>query len=313
MFLELDNLTIRYGEHEAVKHFSFAMEEGMFCCLLGPSGCGKTTLLRCIGGFVRQSDGRVFLDGKELNTPPEERPIATVFQSYALFPHMTVAQNITYGLRLRRVPKVRRDEQLQQMLERMDLAGYGSKHVQELSGGEQQRVALARSLIVQPKLLLLDEPLSNLDAKLRIALRAELKRVQRDFGITTILVTHDQGEAFELGDRIVLMNEGHKVEEGTPEFLYDHPSDAFTRHFLGDSSLDPRKQERIRPEDWIVAGPGAGSLNATVTRKIFQGALIHYDCLTDSGDTVRCSVLNRGDAFLPREGERVSLKRPEEV
>lgn len=313
MFLEMDDLTIRYGEYEAVKNFSFAMEEGEFCCLLGPSGCGKTTLLRCIGGFVRQSEGHVFLDGKELVTPPEERPIATVFQSYALFPHMTVAQNITYGLRLRRVPKARREEQLKQMLERMDLAGYGPKHVQELSGGEQQRVALARSLIVQPKLLLLDEPLSNLDAKLRIALRAELKRVQRDFGITTILVTHDQGEAFELGDRIVLMNEGRKVEEGTPETLYDRPQDAFTRHFLGDSSLDPGNDEKIRPEDWLLGQPGGGRFDATIKRKVFQGALIHYDCLTDNGDLVRCSVINRGDAFLPREGERVSLRRPEEV
>lgn len=309
MFLELENVTVHYGDFTAVKNFSMSQEEGSFTCLLGPSGCGKTTLLRSIGGFIPQVKGRIVLAEKVLDMPAEERPIATVFQSYGLFPHMTVGENICYGLRIRRVDKKRQTELLNNMLERLGLSGYAKKKVQELSGGEQQRVALARSLIIQPQLLLLDEPLSNLDAKLRIHLRAELKRVQRDFGITTILVTHDQAEAFELGDRIILMNKGEKIEEGSAEELYANPKADFTREFLGASTIDPRTNEAIRPEDWLIFPAGEGELDVQICKRVFQAEQIHYYCRTCDGQELSSVVLNRAGQFLPSEGDKVSLTR----
>lgn len=339
-FLEIQSLTIQYEDFVAVEDFSLTIEEGSLTCLVGPSGCGKSSILRSLGGFLRPAKGTIRLagetledqggDGPEIHIPPENRPIATVFQSYALFPHMNVRQNICYGLKLRKVPKADQAEALTQMLDRLDLKGYADKRVQELSGGEQQRVALARSLIIQPRLLLLDEPLSNLDAKLRVALRAELKQVQRDFGVTTLLVTHDQAEAFELGEKIVLLDRGRKVEEGRPRALYESPHAPFTQAFLGESSGYPREGLALRPEAWALLPPGAGPYPARVLRQIFQGPFFYYDCLLAESAAakavaaslapaslavaekavatpVRLLVLNTPDAYLPEVGDLVSL------
>lgn len=345
-FLEIQRLTIQYGDFVAVDDFSLTIAEGSLTCLVGPSGCGKSSILRSLGGFLRPAKGTIRLagetledqggDGPTIHIPPENRPIATVFQSYALFPHMNVRQNICYGLKLRKVPKADQAEALTQMLDRLDLKGYADKRVQELSGGEQQRVALARSLIIQPRLLLLDEPLSNLDAKLRVALRAELKQVQRDFGVTTLLVTHDQAEAFELGEKIVLLDRGRKVEEGTPRALYESPHAPFTQAFLGESSGYPREGLALRPEAWALLPPGAGPYPARVLRQIFQGPFFYYDCLlaespaaeaevaaeaaaaageaaaakketAEAKAQVRLLVLNTPDAYLPEVGDLVSL------
>lgn len=313
MFLEIKDLSIKYQDFTAVKHFDLSLEEGTFACLLGPSGCGKTTLLRALGGFVKQASGKIYLAGEELTQPPEERPIATVFQSYALFPHMTVGANICYGLRLRKVPRERQAELLQDMLTRVDLEGYADKRVHELSGGEQQRVALARSLIIQPRLLLLDEPLSNLDAKLRVSLRSELKQIQEDFAITTIMVTHDQDEAFELADHLVLMHAGEKVEEGRGQELYSRPQAAFTREFLGESSYYPEKSPE-RPEAWRFLkphekpAPGQLALDAVVEHCIFQGAVIYYDCRLITEDSrLRLMEINSPEAYRPPVGSQVTI------
>ena len=313
MFLEIDDLTIKYQDFTAVKHFDLSLEEASFACLLGPSGCGKTTLLRALGGFVKQASGQIYLAGEELTEPPEKRPIATVFQSYALFPHMTVGANICYGLRLRKVARERQAELLQDMLIRVDLTGYANKRVQELSGGEQQRVALARSLIIQPRLLLLDEPLSNLDAKLRVSLRSELKQIQEDFAITTIMVTHDQEEAFELADHLVLMHAGEKVEEGRGQELYSRPRAAFTRAFLGESSYYPADAPE-RPEAWRFLKPGEHllpgqvALEAVVEHCVFQGAVIYYDCWLQQADSrLRLMELNSPEAYRPTVGSQVTI------
>lgn len=319
MFLEIQDLTIKYDDFVAVDSFDLSVVEGNFVCLLGPSGCGKTSLLRCIGGFVQQAAGEIYLEKERLDMPAEQRPIATVFQSYALFPHMNVEENICYGLRLRKVPKDQQKKLLKTMLDRVGLTGYAGKKVQDLSGGEQQRVALARSLIIQPRLLLLDEPLSNLDAKLRVNLRAELKRIQQDFGITTIMVTHDQDEAFELADRIVLMNAGKKVEEGLAADLYDQPHSDFTREFLGESSFYP-PENPLRPEDWVfveeheLALYRDSSMAAKIVRRIFRGAFIYFDCeLFETKERIRIMLINTPETYLPDVGSKVFIRAREKT
>lgn len=233
-FLRIENLTKRFGAFEALKDVSLGIEKGELICFLGPSGCGKTTLLRAVAGLDVQTTGRIWQDGREIsNLPPEERDFGIVFQSYALFPNLTIERNVGYGLENRGVGREQVRQEVADLLALVGLADQGKKYSAQLSGGQQQRVALARALATSPDLLLLDEPLSALDAKVRAYLRHEIKDLQRRIGVTTILVTHDQEEALTMADRIVVMNHGVIEQIGTPEEIYGKPASAFVADFIG--------------------------------------------------------------------------------
>jgi putative spermidine/putrescine transport system ATP-binding protein len=237
-FLELSDVQKRFGASSAVQNFNMAVDRGEFVSFLGPSGCGKTTTLRMIAGFEKPSDGTITMDGADMtNRPPNQRNIGMVFQSYALFPNMTVAQNIGFGLRIRKQEPDAIRQRVDEMLELINLSGRGGRYPYELSGGMQQRVALARALAIKPQLLLLDEPLSALDAKIRISLRNEIRAIQRQLGITTVYVTHDQEEALSMSDRVVVMSEGRIEQIGTPSEIYNFPSTAFVASFVGTLNL----------------------------------------------------------------------------
>lgn len=237
--LEIDRLTKVFQKNVvAVRDFNLVVEQGEFVTLLGPSGCGKTTVLRCIAGFERPTSGSVSIFGKNSNdVPPEKRDIAMVFQNYALFPNMTVAQNIAFPMKLRRLPKQEIVQKLKYLLSLVKLDGLEERYPYQLSGGQRQRVALARALAKDPKILLLDEPLSALDAKIRQELRVELRKIQINLGITTIYVTHDQEEALTMSDRIVVMNQGLVQQIGTPSEIYNSPSNLFVATFIGSNNV----------------------------------------------------------------------------
>lgn len=233
-FLQIDNLTKRFGAFEALKDVSLGIEKGELVCFLGPSGCGKTTLLRAIAGLDIQTMGRIWQDAREIsNLPPEERDFGIVFQSYALFPNLTIERNVGYGLENRGISNDQVKQEVTDLLGLVGLGDQGKKYPAQLSGGQQQRVALARALATSPGLLLLDEPLSALDAKVRAHLRHEIKDLQRRIGVTTILVTHDQEEALTMADRIVVMNHGVIEQIGKPEEIYSKPASAFVADFIG--------------------------------------------------------------------------------
>ena len=233
-YLKVENLTKMFGDFTALKDISLEVFEGEFICFLGPSGCGKTTLLRAIAGLDIQTHGRVEQAGKDISgLPPLERDFGIVFQSYALFPNLTVHQNVAYGLVTRKTPKAEIDARVAELLESVGLVDQEDKYPAQLSGGQQQRVALSRALATKPGLLLLDEPLSALDAKVRVRLRHEIKQLQLKLGITTIMVTHDQEEALTMADRIVVMNEGMIEQVGTPQDIYSRPVNPFVADFIG--------------------------------------------------------------------------------
>ncbi len=238
MQISVHDITKRFGKNEVVGRSSFSIGEGELFTLLGPSGCGKTTLLRLIAGFYTPDDGEIRFDGARVNeVPPHERGIGMVFQNYALWPHMTVFDNVAYGLKLREVGRADIAQRVAAVLEKVRLTGLGERYPGQLSGGQQQRVALARALVLNPKILLLDEPLSNLDAKIRIQVRAEIRKLQRELGITTVYVTHDQEEALTLSDRIVVFNQGRVFQIGTPKELYERPQNRFVADFIGINNL----------------------------------------------------------------------------
>ena len=233
MYLEVKGLKKCFGEKKIVDDLSFFLDKGQLMCILGSSGCGKTTTLNMIGGFLKKDSGSIVLDGEEISEKePEERPVTTVFQSYALFPHMTVLENVTYGLKFKGIKKEKAKELGYKYLEMTGMTEYADVRIQRLSGGQQQRVALARALVIEPKLCLLDEPFSNLDAALREKLRFELKRLQRDLKMTMIFVTHDQEEAMILSDKMAIMEQGVFVQCDTPKAIYDAPASDFVRDFL---------------------------------------------------------------------------------
>jgi putative spermidine/putrescine transport system ATP-binding protein len=233
-FLELSGIQKRFGDVAAVLDFDLAAERGEFVSFLGPSGCGKTTTLRMIAGFERPTAGTIAIDSADMtNRPPNQRNVGMVFQSYALFPNMNVAGNIGFGLKIRKRPKADIDRRVAELLDLIHLEGRGDRFPWQLSGGQQQRVALARALAIEPTVLLLDEPLSALDAKIRVALRHEIRQIQRQLGITTVYVTHDQEEALELSDRIVVMSEGRIEQIGTPFEIYNFPATSFVASFVG--------------------------------------------------------------------------------
>jgi ABC-type Fe3+/spermidine/putrescine transport system ATPase subunit len=267
--VSVENLRKTYGKVEALKGVSLTFKSGGLTAILGPSGCGKTTLLRSIAGFIEVDAGRIFFESEEVTgLPPQRRGTAMVFQNYALWPHMTIFQNVAYGLRLQKVPAAeirRRVLKVLELVEIGNLADVESRKPSALSGGQQQRVALARALVVEPKVLLMDEPLSNLDAKVRQRLRAELRQLQKQVGITAIYVTHDQEEALALADTVVLMDQGTIVQTGTPQEIYLKPTTAFAAEFLGVSN---QLEGEITDGKLVLAGqpmPYAGPVRGKAT------------------------------------------------
>jgi spermidine/putrescine transport system ATP-binding protein len=306
--IELKNLCKSYDELTILDNFSLNIKKNEFLTLLGPSGCGKTTTLKIIAGFEYADDGKVIFEGKDINnTPPYQRPVNTVFQKYALFPHMNIYENIAFGLRIKKLPKEEIDRKVKEMLKLVALEGYENRKVDSLSGGQQQRIAIARALVNEPKVLLLDEPLGALDLKLRQEMQIELKRMQQKLGITFIFVTHDQEEALSMSDTIVVMNKGKIQQMGSPEDIYNEPKNAFVARFIGESNIidgvmhedllvefcgrnfecvdkgfkkDEQIQVVIRPEDIKMVDREKGMLKGEVTSCVFKG--VHYEMTVES-------------------------------
>ena len=257
MYLQLKNLYKKYQNNTVVNNFNIDVKKGELISILGPSGCGKTTTLRMIAGFIAPTSGEIFLSEEKITDyPPEIRPVSTVFQNYALFPHLTVYENIEYGLRYplkvgKKLDKKEKKERTQKMINLVNLKGLENRRIDQLSGGQQQRVALARSLVLEPKVLLLDEPLSNIDTKLRETVRNEIRKIQKELGITMIFVTHDQEEAMSISDRIIVMNEGNIEQIGTPREIYTFPETVFVAEFIGKANIMEinKKSFIIRPEN----------------------------------------------------------------
>ncbi len=252
----LQGISHNYGENQVLRNINIQIAQGEFFTLLGPSGCGKTTLLRILAGFITPSQGQILLDGKDITAlPPEKRGMGVVFQNYALFPNMTVEENIAYGLKVRRAPKQEIADKCRRYLELTGLEEYKTRKIDQLSGGQQQRVAIARALIVEPEMLLLDEPLSNLDARLRLQTREEIKRIQKETGITTIFVTHDQEEAMSISDIIVVMKDGMVQQIGRPQEVYDSPANLFVAKFLGTPPVNVFEGQV--KDGWLTIGKDA--------------------------------------------------------
>ncbi len=249
VLLQLTGLKKIYDQTEVLTDINLDIRHGEFLTLLGPSGCGKTTLLRLIAGFEQPNAGAIYLDGSQMaGLSADKRPVNTVFQQYALFPHMTVAQNVAYGLKLKKVPKDEIQTRVREMLTMVQLEHLANRKPQDLSGGQQQRVAIARAVINRPKLLLLDEPLSALDHKLRLQMQSELKRLQRELGITFVFVTHDQEEALSMSDRIAVMKDGRFQQIGTPIEIYETPANLFTAKFIGETNLFRAEVKGVYPD-----------------------------------------------------------------
>jgi putative spermidine/putrescine transport system ATP-binding protein len=256
-FLNLEGVSKYYGDFGALIDMTLSVERGEFISLLGPSGCGKTTTLQAIAGLIPVTRGRITLDGRDItNLPVNQRGLGIVFQSYALFPHMTVAENVSFGLEMRKMAQHERDARIAQMLELVHLDALAARYPRELSGGQRQRVAIARALVISPPVLLLDEPLSNLDAKLREEMQFELRRIQRKVGTTTIMVTHDQAEALSISDRVVVMEAGRATQVDAPYRLYEHPKSEFISGFVGKTNLLPGTVARGAAGDEAVLGHG---------------------------------------------------------
>ncbi|MCC8373563.1 ABC transporter ATP-binding protein [Photorhabdus sp. HUG-39] len=239
-FVELKNVTKRFGSNTVIDNLELSIPQGHMVTLLGPSGCGKTTVLRLVAGLEKPSEGKMFIDGEDVTDRSiQQRDICMVFQSYALFPHMSLGENIGYGLKMLGRPKAEIRERVKEALELVDLGGFDDRYVDQISGGQQQRVALARALTLKPKVLLFDEPLSNLDANLRRSMREKIRELQQQFNITSLYVTHDQSEAFAVSDAVLVMNKGKIMQIGTPQTLYRQPASEFMASFMGDANIFP--------------------------------------------------------------------------
>jgi ABC-type Fe3+/spermidine/putrescine transport system ATPase subunit len=342
MRIAVENLTKRFGSLAAVSDVSLVIEQGELFTLLGPSGCGKTTLLRLLAGFYAPDAGTIRFGERVVNAvPPHERGIGMVFQNYALWPHMTVSENVSYGLKLRKVASPERARRVDEVLEKVGLAGLGGRYPGQLSGGQQQRVALARALVLNPQMLLLDEPLSNLDAKIRVQVRSEIRKLQKDLGITAVYVTHDQEEALAMSDRIAVFNQGKACQIGPPKTLYERPSTRFVADFIGINNIvegtvrsveGPQRSlraetafgeiwavhdERLRAGDrcWICIRPENLTLNEASggERNRFSGRIVLTAYL---GNTLRYDVdLGGGAVFKvdvadPWHHEQLQLGSP---
>lgn len=323
--VKFENVEIRYGDFVAIDDLNLEIKEGEFFTFLGPSGCGKTTSLRALVGFITPSKGKVIVAGKDVtNLPVENRNIGMVFQSYALFPTMTVYENIAFGMKVKKLPKAEIDRKIREVAKKIKITDEQlQKNVSELSGGQQQRVALARAIVLEPKILCLDEPLSNLDAKLRIDMRLELKRLQKELGITTLYVTHDQEEALTLSDRIAVFNNGYIEQVGTPYEIYNSSKSEFVCDFIGDinrfgtkiltsineqlgTKLNVQKTGFIRIEKCVNNYmPNHAKITGTVTELEFNGILTKYT-LSCMGETIKYLEKNDGYKYY-KEGDEVDL------
>lgn len=320
-FVQLEGLGKRYGEIDAVVATNLSVEKGEFVSLLGPSGCGKTTTLQMIAGFVEVSSGRIVLDGRDItHAKPASRGLGVVFQSYALFPHMSVKDNVAFGLRMRKVPNGELQQRVDRVLKLVRLDQHAERYPRELSGGQRQRVALARALVIEPPVLLLDEPLSNLDANLREEMQFEIRRIQREVGITTLMVTHDQSEALSISDRVVVMQAGRITQIDAPYTLYEHPRTEFISGFVGKANLLPGERDSagvvqvsrggeltlsLRPEKIDLREQGQGRLQGNIVSRFFLGSQWLYGVSTTLGEL---SVVRRNDGSAPMtEGTAVGL------
>ena len=347
MIIEIAAVTKRFAAVTAVDRVDLSVRDGELFTLLGPSGCGKTTLLRLLAGFYQPDEGTIRFGSRVVNgLPPYERGIGMVFQNYALWPHMTVADNITYGLRLRKLPASEVRERLVEGLRKVNLAGFESRYPGQLSGGQQQRVALARALVLNPDILLLDEPLSNLDAKIRIQVRAEIRRLQQELSITTIYVTHDQEEALSLSDRVAVMRDGRVLQVGPPKELYERPRTRFVADFVGTNNLVPGEVQgggtgellvrtalgplravahgavsgrcvlAVRPENVALDGGPAGEGNRVAGRVSlvsYLGNTLRYDVQTEPGLVLKADIRDPWHHDPLPVGRPVTLSFPSSV
>jgi len=349
--VELRNVTKRFGAYEALKEASFEIRAGEFMTFLGPSGCGKTTCLRLISGFDTPTSGQIFLDGKDLTfEPPYRRDVNQVFQNYALFPHLTIYENIAFGLRMKKIPPTQIRERVDRVLKMTSLEDFTTRKPAQLSGGQRQRVALARAIVCEPKVLLLDEPLSALDAKLRTQMRVELKQLQKKLGITFIFVTHDQEEALTMSDRVAVLNAGRVEQIGTVNEIYYKPATRFVASFIGESNIveadilrsegeflhcrleggleldvrtpNPPAHSQIllslRPEKIRLTRENPGGRNSfpgTIEMEIFKGAVDDLTISVQGGLQLGAVLTNDGQAESDlHEGERVFARiQPEDI
>lgn len=338
--VDIDRVTKNYGTFTALSGVSLDIRDNEFFTLLGPSGCGKTTLLRCIAGFEEITDGAIRLYGEDIaGLPPHQRPVNTVFQQYALFPHMTVAQNVQFGLRRLKKPDGEIKTRCAEVLEMVQLSAFAERFPNQLSGGQQQRVALARALAPKPKLLLLDEPLSALDLKLRQAVRVELKQIQKDTGITFIFVTHDQEEALTMSDRIAVMSAGEVQQVGSPREVYETPRNRFVADFIGETNLidvtvssvadgqalcvlpggreiicpaaavvDPGPGHlSVRPERMVLTTEADAVLAGQVENHIYLGTDMQVVVRLDDSEVLTLRVQNSDAVAIPEIGSRVGI------
>ena len=320
-----------YGDFLAADHLNLKIREGEFFTLLGPSGCGKTTLLRMIAGFNSIEGGEILFDEKVVNNmPAHKRDIGMVFQNYAIFPHLTVYENVAYGLKARNVKDKEMQTRVEEALELVQISQLRDRKPNELSGGQQQRVALARAFVIEPTVLLMDEPLSNLDAKLRVQMRTVIKKLQRRLGITTIYVTHDQEEALSISDRIAVMKEGRIMQVGTPTEIYIHPADAFVSNFIGvsnfldcdvqkgtvkvsnysfnmkqDLSYTGKATLSIRPEFMYVADQADEGLSGEIVISTFLGDFVQHEVKLETGDVVQVNDYTKDGGKVRETGEKV--------
>ena len=333
--IQIDNVTKAYGKNIVIQGLSAEIQPGEFFTLLGPSGCGKTTLLRMIIGFNSIEGGEIRVDGKVINQiPTNRRNMGRVFQNYAVFPHMSVRDNVTYGLKTRHVPKAERYKRADEILKLVKIDDYADRMPTQLSGGQQQRVALARAIVIQPEVLLMDEPLSNLDAKLRVEMRNVIKRIQRQVGITTVYVTHDQEEALAISDRIAVMHGGVIQQIGTPKHIYQRPANEFVSSFIGLSNFVDAENENgtldfgcgyrvpmstlrpdagrkvcvaVRPEEFLIRSAEEPGIPATVRSSVFLGMTQHYFLPLGEEKEIEVVVPSDRSDLIP-DGEKVSLQ-----
>jgi len=330
--LSVQGISKHFKDTVAVDNVSFDVTEGEFLSLLGPSGCGKTTTLRIIAGLENLTQGKVFLEGRDVTEEaPFHRNTGMVFQNYALFPHMTIHENVAFGLRMRKFDKNLIEDKVNQALELVHLGGLGERYPHQLSGGQQQRVALARALAVEPALLLLDEPLSNLDAKLREEMRIEIKLIQREVGITTLFVTHDQEEALTMSDRVIVMEQGRISEMGSPIEIYQNPSSAFVADFIGHANIFKGKVIEVQADQTIVQTEGNLDIRTPAHEgiKVGDGALVAVKQERIQLDPDEDSVIRKGNCFSAEliltnflgptihyicktEGHDIHIRRPNE-